>query len=1117
MPDNKPSKETNPPGPPELVDNVGYGSHEEALKWLSEQYSGPLNVATAYVGLEGLDTLARLVTKSSGSEEIERLGESGRRDGNAQPARLLIGATPSAEQLTRPGSVTIAELFEQSKNSLKRQRDFSAFPAARRAVLERVWDFIASDRVEVRRYQDRFLHGKAYIIAAMAEGERRVTEDDGRQATEGAALVSSANLTKGGLVGNLELGVVNYQSRVVALAMEWYEGLWDDGLDFKRELLDLLNPPPLEGDPQDVFLRALLELYEGDLDPEARPGDGKLADFQRDGFVRARRILERYGGVLFADGVGMGKTEIGLKFVREYARKHGWHVLIISPAQLRDDLWKRRLAEANLPGKVVSYQELARDPQLSDNGGRRALPVEKDVYRLVIIDEAHAYRNTGNTWYAALDRLMGGTSKKLLLLTATPVNNSLWDLHNLFLLFGRHDGAFAGDPLKIPSLRHFFRDAGASAVGRISETKLFRLIDALTVRRDRAFIEEQYQNKRFPDGTPVKFPKPELHQRRYDLDSVYPGIVNTIADGVAGLTMVRYRLSAYRVDTADSAVSEDTLAGLIQSSILKRFESSWYSALRTVKRMQRASELVLRSLEEEGRVPPPKVIGDLAGEGDDAMIDAASFQKALAKYEDGMAGEEWVAADGFRENFSEDLKKDLGILTRMVRELELLGSLRDPKVDALKEIMASTPSQKVAIFTGFQDTAEYLRGRIENDQGLLGDRRWTVVAGSATDADARMQALQRFCPKSVGGPRGRSSDDGGEVDVLLSTDVLSEGQNLQQAQAVLSFDMPWNPQRVVQRNGRVIRLHSPHETAYLYTLLPKKGDLDSLLKLEAKLQAKIQAANAAVGMETQVLKEVSAESQIYADLAGFVDRLSKDDRSLLDEAGVQEDGAAFAGELFRAYIQRAAEEGEVKRLMNLPWGMGAAFASRSEGVDEPAVFFACRTRADERYWRVVSRSGEILHRDDLPMLRLIDPEGEAGCPIPGDLDLDRLFAEAADDICKDHNALVDDPTRRTSGLPASQRWVLEEILRSPDAPLGDEYDSADEALSAGRNNLVLRALSKVRREYEAGGMSVTDCARRILEVVERFGLRPVEQPKIPTRISADDLGVVCYQVVLPRG
>ena len=163
---------------------------------------------------------------------------------------------------------------------------------------------------------------------------------------------------------------------------------------------------------------------------------------------------------------------------------------------------------------------------------------------------------------------------------------------------------------------------------------------------------------------------------------------------------------------------------------------------------------------------------------------------------------------------------------------------------------------------------------------------------------------------------------------------------------------------------------------------------------------------------------------------------------------------------------------------------------------------------------MVSQSGEILYREDLPMLRLIDPQEQPGWPIPEGLDLERLFAAAADDICKAHNALLD-PEARIASLPASQRWALD-VLRLPDAPVGEEYDEGDQALSAGRNNLVRRELSALRREFKDRGMSVADCARRIIDVVARFGLRPIEAPRAPEPITEDDLGVVCYQVVLPE-
>lgn len=1089
----------------ELLDNRDYGRHRDALAWLVEYYAGPLQVATGYVALEGLDALAQIAA------------------GAGKDARLLLGVAPEAAALTGPPAPGIAARIEQSQAALRRERDFSAFPASRRAALERVSAFIAAEGVAVRRYRQRFLHGKAYLLGQLNAA--------GQLTAPGAALVSSANLTGGGLESNLELGMTHYQPEVVRKALQWYERLWQEAQDFKADLLDLLRPPAWTADPQTIFLRALLELY-GPPAESPPPADNNLTDFQQDGYRRAKAIMERYGGVLYADGVGMGKTEIGLRFVREHAQEQGQHILIIAPAQLGDHLWQHRLLTDNLPGQVVSYQQLAQDRQLTADpaDGKRVLAVNKEVYRLIVVDEAHAYRNAGNTWYRALDRLMGGAPKKLLLLTATPVNNSLWDLHNLFLLFGRHDAAFGGEPLRIASLRRFFNEAGAGAdrpeqlAG--AHDQLFPLLDALTVRRSRAFVQAHYPHQRFADGTAVKFPEPQLLERRYDLDAAYPRLVTYIANNIKALTMARYRPTAYLKDAAPDAANlgraraETALSGLIQSQMLKRFESSWYAAWQTVGRMRDANEVVLRVMAESGAVPPAAVIRELAGAlEDDTDLSPRLVEEALASAGGG------TPAAAFTPQFAVDVRQDRNRLRRMALRLEKLQNLPDPKLAALGQAMAAATGQgvqKVALFTAFRDTAEYLKDRIAHDPALLDHRSWTVVIGADTDAEARARELERFCPLSVTDDPTFTPPEG-EVDVLLSTDVLSEGQNLQQAQAVLSYDMPWNPQRVVQRNGRILRLRSPHATAYLYTLLPAAGALDKLLDLEATLRVKILAANAAVGMETPVLgaldtfaRSLSAEdekllSQTRDDLASFAQQLSAGDVKLLEEP---EDVSAFAGELFRAQLRRLAQEGELNRLQNLPWGIGAAFVSPDKGLTQPAVFFACRAKSGERYWRVVSAAGEILSRDDYPMLLLINPENRPGCPFPEDLDLEQLFDRAAADICQVHNRLRD-PAAHAGALPAVQRWALGQ-LQLPATPAGPEYNNAYDALSVGRSSQVGRELAALRGTYADGGISVPECADRIVAVVQRFGLNPVKMPAPAPEITAADLGVVCYQVVLPE-
>ena len=240
----------------------------------------------------------------------------------------------------------------------------------------------------------------------------------------------------------------------------------------------------------------------------------------------------------------------------------------------------------------------------------------------------------------------------------------------------------------------------------------------------------------------------------------------------------------------------------------------------------------------------------------------------------------------------------------------------------------------------------------------------------------------------------------------------------------------------------------------------------------------------------------------------FADRLTKG-----DAAQQTSTGSAFAGESFRARLQRAASEGELDRLQALPWGIGAAFVHESTGLGEAAVFFACRTRYDERYWRLVSASGEILSRDDLPILRVIDPGDRLGCDVPDALDLEALFNKAAEDICERHNDLLT-PEARFGALPASQRWALD-ILRLPGIPDERGYNLADQALSVSRGPVVRRDLSALRREFDKAQMTPVECASRIADIVKSYGLRPPQPTTVPIRISPEDLGVVCYQVVLP--
>ncbi len=1045
-------------GRPSLLDNLRPDTgHGDGLVYLTQDLETRhrLSVATGYVNLGGLLHIAATVNED-------------------RATRLLLGAAPSGGL----GGEFPATLFERTLLSLRKERDLSRFPASRalRKLLA-IEDWLGRPNVEIRRYVTKFLHGKAYLFG---------DHDDAR-----AALVTSANLTAAGLWQNLELGLVHYDPEVAKRAVNWFDALWAEANDYKDDLYELLFPEVGLLDPRTVYLRALLELFGDDLDEDGPPPRAvSLAPFQEDGFRRALSIVNRHGGVVYADGVGTGKTEIGMAFVEEYAVRRGQNALIVVPAQLVKQ-WKDRLNQTRLPAQVISYQGFAADEQLAhpDGSSRRVLSNDKDAYRLVIFDEAHTLRNPGTTWYGAMSRLLGGQEKDLLLLTATPINNGLWDLYHMVMAFARHDQAFAAHG--ISSLRHLFLNAGANERDpeSLNPDVLFPLADMVSVRRDRRFIESRYPGAIFPDGTPVTFPTPYLTTERYDLDEAYPNLVNEITNRVAGLKMARYRPSRYQVDAVEEP-REAALSALLQSGILKRFESCWYACLLTINRILAAHHAFLDAW-DQGYVLSPEALREAAKAELDETATAQWLEERLGE----ALGAEPV--DGYVSAFRSDVEFDRDLLSEIRERLMKLDPERDPKLKLLRRVLDESPSEKLVVFSTFADTVKYLDEQLP--QPVTRRQRVTVI-GADTSPDERTKLLSRFSPETVVRPGYRPPD--GEVDLLLSNDVLSEGQNLQQAAAVISYDMPWNPQRMVQRYGRVIRLKSPHDKVHLTTMLPEPGELEELLNLEIAIRRKIVAARP-YGMEVQVIDRTDEEARAYAQ------RLAEGDATLLDEDDEAGGAHGFSGEALRAELRRELEEGRGEELHSLPWGIGAAFR---QGPDTPSsrppgVFFACRAE-DERYWRYVDHTGVI--KEPATILRRIDPGFAPGVE-EAPIDLETAWRKAVESIVKEHNDEVRDGVSESLG--PMQRWALE-LLADPTIAVPPGGAEAYEALGVGRSQPVRRALGEVKRLLDEEKIAPTGAAKRIVDIVRMFGLRKVEKAAEREQITAEDVGMVCWMGIL---
>lgn len=1083
---------------PEFIDNQAGRTLAAALTDLAATPGGAaaeLDIATAYFNLAGFMAVAEVI--------------------ESRPAfRLLLGAEPEsplqAEVAGGPQGLAARRGVEDLEIQLAHERDVLPFSLQSATEVLRLSKLLHTDTVQVRRYFERFLHGKAYLF----RGE--------------GVIAGSANFTRGGLQYNRELAIAQYQPNVVALAEAWFDELWDDGVDYRERLIEILTAREAQTwTPHDIYLRALLELYEDDIDllleddadaegyTPGQPGGVTLTDFQRHGFRRALTIIERLDGVLVGDGVGLGKSFIGSELLDHYVNREGLRALVIVPAALRDSFWVDHLRSRNVAGQVLSYQELAAEIQLG--GDRPILSLDKDAYRFVLVDEAHAFRNPDTEQYRALSRLMGGTRKKLCLMTATPVNNSIHDLYHQLMLFARHTAHFAG--LGIPDLAEYFREAEQAAATGDSASAMFALIDATSVRRTRRFIQRNYPNARL-NGEPIRFPTAVLRTHRYDLDDAYPGLFGTVAQVIDGLTLARYRPDDYRLD-GDSDSRARGLAGLLRTSLLKRFESSVDAFRMTLEKMIAAHDAFLLAL-ADGQVTVP---GTRSGRGSEAD-DPAALAQALG-------GERRPASEYRADTLRADVEQDLQGLQRLLAGVAEASIVDDPKLEALSELLRERLGpEKAIVFTYYADTAAWIERAIVANPARFGDRKWVVVTGTRDDSpEERIRKVHSFCPKTTieeAGPARVTAAD--EKDLLIATDVLAEGQNLQQARYIVNYDMPWNPMRLVQRNGRIDRLGSPFagQDIYLFNLFPA-GELDAILDLYTRLLRKIGYANVSVGMEAPVFEDAAAVERNFADTAEAIRGVAGEDIRVLEDAEAQLD--AFSGEEFRMELRAALAAQRLRELRAMPHGAGSGFRDTQLPDGTRGVFFGVRlllgdrvdaSPADERAWRYVDLAApDTSLTDELEILaRIRCPEGTPR-QLPTDIQptLYDLWPTVQDDILRAYARRMD-PAMASSRVPASQTWAIELLagqaatLTADGTPASAVRDAAA-ALSVPRGPIVQRRLSILRRELRDGDSTPLASARGVLDIVASEGLRRVDlaTTAVPVALTPERVRLVCFQVI----
>ncbi|WP_438452963.1 SNF2-related protein [Streptomyces asiaticus] len=920
--------------------------------WLreAEREGGCLTLAAGYVSFHGLQLLV---------PALQRVVEAGTR------VRLLIGAEPTGRAaLIEPvGDLAdrrrVVQALGQSEQALRAELNGVPTSAASAWRLHEIRQWLHHPLVECRRWEHRFLHAKA-LVEVTGGGRCR-------------AVVGSFNLTLPGLCTSGELGLAAHNARQSRAAAAVVEQFWCEGAAYDLAALidERLCPYPAEL----VYLRMLLARFGDEVN--AAPSVLPLKAFQRDGVAKALAVLDRYGGALLADEVGLGKTYMAGEVIRRLTLADAGPVLVVCPAHIKQSVWRRRLGEWQLDGvHVLSYPQLLlrvrRMVRRGDNAAWRP-------YGLVVLDEAHCLRNS-NTWRWALLQLLihQPVRAKVLMLSATPVQNRGRDLTELLRiaapLRGSPDDLVRQARLSFDELEKLCEHA--DVLGEEDLQRLHTELDRLMVRRTRPFIVQAYAR----EARRLKFPAVQQVPVHYSLPPSLQVLFGDVLDAVGhdnalsgeqltDLEKLRgplprvstLRLAAYKATTylrvgADEPRWLPLLLGLLRMGLLKRIESSVAAFAATAARMAERTRAALAELSQgRVRVYVPvrlkkqirQLVDSPTGQGanDGEELD---YNRLIDHYLGGerpqrgfrIPGRDFryrPAADFDTEAMRADLEHDLAVLEQLARTAAAAVP-EDPKPGVITDLLAQACATsalapaKTVLFASSRVTTADLAARLETATAP-GARLETLQGRIASVGDAEIPSkahiatvLGNFAPLTAA---DLSGEIGAEIpedlyDLLITTDMLAEGVNLQQASVVIHYDLPWNPKILEQRLGRIDRLGSPHSCVTSYTVLPDVG-LDLVLRLVDRLMAKTRVAAACVGTPSELLPGAPVEPRNFVDLVDHLDS-PRTRRGRLPLAEHQ-----------RVWLARALREPHLKEaLERLPLWCGAIHPGH---FDVPGVIY----------------------------------------------------------------------------------------------------------------------------------------------------------------------------------
>jgi HKD family nuclease len=768
--------------------------------------SSNIDIIVGYANLRGFDILSRAL------ESVDKI-------------RILVGMEKDQE-LVR----ILTSLPERIVTSSTR--------------LDRFVQFLTSGKLEIRFTKEGKQHSKVYLFNLRDGGNR--------------AIVGSSNLTKSGLELNKEVSRVDdddSEKLTTYFESEWLDSISADVGDLTSEvekLKEKVGVKPVVLSQYEMFIKTLHTIY-GDTSPI--PSGGKAAtnfkslQYQEDAVVQLKTILKTHNGCFLADVVGLGKTYTSTLSLLDLPLNS--RVIILSPVGVVS-AWRSVLEEFNLGFiEVLSHHQLHRYTKQEEDKEY----VATEPFTHVYVDEAHKFRNAKTTGYKQLKAICHSSSSprtKVVLITATPLNNNPSELKNMLALFqslkgwnslvglGTSLNTYLRQPIiDVRKARDSNDKVIIDSVIKSVGGKLRKdIINKITVRRTRKDIERFY--KEDIDNNGWSFPVVQKPVKiEYDIESAQNTILELTQEKFADMTFARYKLHEY-LSGGVFDESHKYLSNIIKTNLMKRLDSSFTAFVYSLKNIARKYAQTIDDFENHGIVR--KVIRDsVTGkmlDGDTIPVDMLGNDKYS------------------KEDFITHVKSDLKSLNSIIRWWDGIEDVKLAKFIALITSFDFTTG-KLLVFSQYKDTVNYLKGELES----LGFR---VLSYSAEVKNTRDVVDANFDANSI-----TQLDD---YDILVTTDSLSEGVNLHRANKVVNYDIPWNPTLVIQRVGRSNRIGTKFKSIEIYNFFPFEGT-DKVIKSDRNIISKLKTVFHLFGDDTDVLTDgndldsiETIEEQIHSSL-----------------------------------------------------------------------------------------------------------------------------------------------------------------------------------------------------------------------------------------------------------